>query len=37
MPKRGIAGTELKKTVLELKISNFEYPFIPSFILNKAL
>ena len=40
--KKGIlenkfAVTVFKKTILELKISNLDYIFVPSFILKKAL
>ena len=37
LPKKGIRGTEFKKNIFGIKINSFEYSFVPSFILSKAL
>ena len=37
LPKKGIRGTEFKKTIFGIKVNSFEYSFVPSFILSKAL
>ena len=33
----GILGTKFKKIIVEFKISNLEYPFVSTFILNKTI
>ena len=33
----GILGTNFKKIIVEFKISNLEYPFVSTFILNKTI
>ena len=37
MSKKRYCKDGIKKTILELKTSSLEFPFVPSFILNKAL
>ena len=37
LSKKRYCKDGIKKTILELKTSSLEYPFVPSFILNKAL